>query len=165
MTLGVRDRHEDVADEPAGPGPAIVWGSTGLALVALGVSTFLTIAHYTTADILACPQGAVVNCAKVTSSSEAVLAGVPVAVLGMAWSVAMLGLCVPAAWRSANPLVGLARLALAVGGMGFVVWLIYAELFRIGAVCEWCTVVHVVTFLLFTVVMMAGVPGGVARRR
>jgi uncharacterized membrane protein len=28
-------------------------------------------------------------------------------------------------------------------------WLIYAELFRIDAICLWCTAVHVLTLLLF----------------
>ena len=35
--------------------------------------------------------------------------------------------------------------------MGFVMYLIYAELYQIGQVCEYCTGVHIVTFLLFCI--------------
>jgi uncharacterized membrane protein len=45
-----------------------------------------------------------------------------------------------------------ARLALAVIGMGMVLYLLYSELFSIKAICLWCTGVHVVTFLVFLLV-------------
>jgi uncharacterized membrane protein len=45
------------------------------------------------------------------------------------------------------------RLAMVVGGMGFVIYLLSAELFSIKAICLWCTSVHVVTFLLFILVV------------
>jgi uncharacterized membrane protein len=48
-----------------------------------------------------------------------------------------------------------ARLVLAVGGMGFALYLISAELLSIKAICLWCTTVHVLTFALF-VLTMAG---------
>ena len=61
----------------------------------------------------------------------------------------MTALCTPWAWRSTRREVHLARLAFAVVGMGFVLWLIAAELLIIGSICEWCTGVHIVTFVLF----------------
>jgi uncharacterized membrane protein len=36
----------------------------------------------------------------------------------------------------------------------FVLYLVWAELFRIDAICLWCTVVHVVTLALFAVVVL-----------
>jgi uncharacterized membrane protein len=36
-----------------------------------------------------------------------------------------------------------------------VVYLVYAELFRIGAICLWCTAMHVTAVALFGVVMAA----------
>jgi uncharacterized membrane protein len=39
------------------------------------------------------------------------------------------------------------------GGMGFVIYLVYAELFTIKKICLWCTGVHVVTFFLFVLVV------------
>ncbi len=41
--------------------------------------------------------------------------------------------------------------------MAFVLWLVYAELFVIDAICLWCTVVHVVAFALFVIVVLVRV--------
>jgi len=46
----------------------------------------------------------------------------------------------------------------AVGGIGFVLWLLYAELILIGAICVWCTVTHVIAFALFVVVVLTTPP-------
>jgi uncharacterized membrane protein len=35
--------------------------------------------------------------------------------------------------------------------MCFVLWLVYAEVIIIGNICEYCTVVHIVTFALLIV--------------
>jgi len=45
------------------------------------------------------------------------------------------------------------RLAMSVTGVGFVLYLLYAELFLIKALCEFCTGVHIVTFLLFVLIV------------
>ena len=42
-----------------------------------------------------------------------------------------------------------------VVGMGFVMYLIYAELYQIGSICEYCTGVHIVTFLLFCITVFS----------
>jgi uncharacterized membrane protein len=36
-----------------------------------------------------------------------------------------------------------------VVGLGTVVYLLYAELFEVDAICLWCTAVHVLTFAVF----------------
>jgi len=51
--------------------------------------------------------------------------------------------------HAGRPEVAWLRLGSMVAGMGFVLYLIYAELYQIGQLCEYCTVVHVTTFLLF----------------
>ncbi len=126
-----------------------------LCVLGLGVSAYLTYAHYTDVSALACPDTGTVNCAKVTTSSESKLIGIPVAVLGLAYFAAFVALCTPWAWRSPRRELSGARIAAAVGGVLMVVWLIYAELFRIDAICLWCTVVHAVTIALFAVVLVA----------
>jgi uncharacterized membrane protein len=128
--------------------------TTGVALAATAVSLYLTIAHYSDPDLLVCSDSGTVNCSAVTSSDQAYLLGIPVALLGLLWCVGMVALCLPVAWRSSSRLVHQARIAGAVAGMGFVVWLIYAELIIVGAICAWCTVVHVLAFALFAVVVM-----------
>jgi uncharacterized membrane protein len=103
---------------------------------------------------LACPETGVVNCVKVTTSSYSTLAGVPVALLGLLFFAAMSILCAPVAWRAANPWVGRARLVGAVAGVVMVVYLVWAELFRIDAICLWCTVVHALAVALFAVLVL-----------
>ena len=124
-----------------------------LCVAGLGVSGYLTAAHYLSSSILVCSDSGAVNCEKVTSSAASKLAGVPVADLGLAFFAGMLVLCLPAAWRSARPEVHRARLVGAAGGVAFCLYLIYSELVRVRAICIWCTVVHVVTFALFLVVL------------
>ena len=136
-----------------------------LCAVGLGVSAYLSYAHYADGDVLACPDSATVNCAKVTSSSQSEVFGVlPVADLGVAYFVVMLALCLPSAWHSSAPLLHRARLAGAGLGVGMVIYLLYAELFQIHAICLYCTAVHVVAVLLFTIVVFAETGRSLASR-
>jgi uncharacterized membrane protein len=138
---------------PSWLAPACVAASAG----GLAVSVYLTIAHYTSPTILACSANGFVNCERVTSSPQSLLFGIPVAILGLVWFLAMGALTIPAAWRSPSPLVWAARLAAASAGIAFVLYLLYAELFSIGALCLWCTVAHVLAFVLFVLVVFHGV--------
>ncbi len=124
-------------------------GGTTLACVGLGLSAYLTAAHYTTAATLACPEHGTVDCAKVTTSSYAVQHGVPLAVLGLAFFAVTLALQLPAAWASPARAVRGARLAVATAGAAAVVWLLWVELFRLDAICLYCTGVHIVAVALF----------------
>ncbi len=130
--------------------------TTALALAGVGVSTYLTIAHYTdpSGELQFCSGTGTVDCGAVTTSEQATFLGVPVALLGLLWFVGMLALCLPVAWNARSRSAHLARLVGAVGGVGFVLWLLYAELLIIGAVCVWCTVAHVLAFGLFVVVAL-----------
>ncbi len=140
-----------VVSAPRWAGPV----SLGLAVLGVGVSAYLTFEHYSASATLACPETGVINCVKVTSSSYSTLLGVPVALLGLLYFVAMVALCVPPAWRSRSGAVHRLRLAAVTGGAVFVLYLVWAELFRIDAICLWCTVVHVLAVGLFGVVALA----------
>ena len=99
-------------------------------------------------------------CVLVQNSSQAYILGIPVAVFGLAFYLFMTGICTPPAWRSARPLVHWARLGGAIAGMLFVLYLIYAELVELRQVCPYCTSIHVITFLLFSVIVFqASSPG------
>lgn len=140
--------------------PAARWRTVAalvLSLLGLAVSTYLTIAHFQGSHILVCVENSVVNCQKVTTSPESEILGIPVAILGLVYYLAMVGLNLPVAWRAADRRVHVARLVLALVGMGFALWLIAAELVIIGAICLYCTSVHVITFLLL-VLIVATVP-------
>ncbi|MGH9044396.1 MAG: vitamin K epoxide reductase family protein [Acidimicrobiales bacterium] len=134
-----------------------VAASGALALGGLGVSAYLTAAHYVGAEVLVCSGSGAINCEKVTTSPQSVIVGVPVAVLGLAFYVVMTALCSPWAWRSARRELHATRLALCFVGIAFVLYLVAAELLEIKAICIWCTAVHVVTFAQL-VLVVATVP-------
>lgn len=121
-----------------------------LSLAGLGVSIYLTVQHYTAAtSFLGCPATSTFNCQKVTTSPESIIFGIPVAVFGLAFYVFMVAVNTPWAWRSRLPAIYWARLGSIILGIVFVLYLIYTELFTIGAICVDCTSVHIITFLLF----------------
>ena len=91
-----------------------------------------------------------VNCLKVTTSQWSVIAGVPVAVGGLAFFLVMTLLCAPTRLAAH---VGLLRLAGVVVGTVMVLWLIYVEIFEVDAICLWCTWVHLITLLLLGTVL------------
>lgn len=125
--------------------------ASALAVIGLGLSIYLTVAHYGHSTVLACPDKGAVNCVKVTTSSYAVQHGVPLAVLGLGFFVASLALNLPPIWIRPIPLVRSARLAVAAAGAAAAVWLVWVELFRLDAICLYCTGVHIVAVALFAV--------------
>jgi uncharacterized membrane protein len=134
----------------------VQWTSLALSLAGLGMSIYMTIAHYTSTAILVCSSNGYIDCAKVTTSPESMVFNIfPVAVLGLAFYFVMTALNTPWAWRSGIALIWWARLAGIVTGMGFVLYLIYAEVIQIGNLCLDCTTVHVITFLLFGLLIFA----------
>ena len=136
-----------------------------LALAGLGVSIYLTIAHFTEAPLAGCSESGLVNCTKVTTSPQSYVFGIPVAVLGLAFYVAAVVLMSPWAWRSARREIYLIRLASLVIGIGFVLYLLYAELFIIGSICLYCTSVHAITFVLFLLTVFAAAAWGFPERQ
>src|SRR5580698_7798970 len=162
-----------VQDETAATGPSL-WLQLltfVLALAGLGVSTYLTIAHFTESTLAGCAETAgLVDCTKVTTSAQSYAFGIPVAVLGMAFYVFAVVIMSPWAWQARRREIHLARIASLVVGIGFVLYLLYAELFIIGNICLYCTSVHVITFVLFALTMFAVAawglkPGAPFRRR
>jgi uncharacterized membrane protein len=114
-----------------------------LGVVGLAISIYLTVVHYAQGLVpLACASGGLVNCEQVTSSAESLIGPVPVALLGVGWfAVYLATIAFHAAWPY--------RLAWTTAGLGFVFYLVYVELFLIGALCLWCTAIHLVVIGLF----------------
>jgi uncharacterized membrane protein len=142
----------------------VVPASLALALVGLGLSIYLTVEHYSAPGSLVCPVGDGVDCARVTTSAQSKLLFIPVAVLGIVFFVAMLALCLPQVWTLNDPRVWKTRIAAAAAGMVFVIYLIFAEIFIVEAYCLWCTGVHIVTFALFSVIVMGTALSDLDRR-
>lgn len=120
-----------------------------LSVLGLAVSLYLTVEHYTSSTTLACPDTGALNCLKVTTSEQSTVLGVPVAVLGLLYFAVMAVLSL--LWRSPRRDVRLARLAFSAVGVLFAVWLVFAELFTLDAICLWCTAVHALAICLFAV--------------
>jgi uncharacterized membrane protein len=114
-----------------------------LCLVGLGISAYLTYTHYAEIKPI-CTSGK--SCETVQSSSYAKLAGIPVAVLGLAGYAAI----VVASLLPGEPTRMLAAVA-ALVGLGFSLYLTYLELFKIHAVCQWCVASAVVLAMLAVV--------------
>jgi uncharacterized membrane protein len=101
-----------------------------VAALGLGIAGYLTVVHYAGAEpVCALAHG----CATVQASRYAELAGVPVAVLGVAGYLAIL-----AALARAGEGARTAAAGLALGGFAFSAWLTYVELARLDAICMWC---------------------------
>ena len=126
-----------------------------LSLLGLADSIYLTITHFNPAT-LSCQVNSVVNCVKVTTSPQSEVFGViPVALIGLGYFVVVTFVNLPFMWRSFDVRIAWARYAVALVGMGMVIYLISVELLQVKAICEYCTGVHIVTFLLFVLVAAA----------
>jgi uncharacterized membrane protein len=100
-----------------------------LALAGAAIAAYLTYTRYSGAGVV-CSTG---SCETVQQSAYATVAGIPVAVLGLA---AYLAILVTAFVRGVAATAAAA--AISAGGFLFSLYLLYAQLFEIGAVCQWC---------------------------
>jgi uncharacterized membrane protein len=135
-------------------------GALAVSVLGLAVSAYLTAEHFTSSLTLACPESATINCAKVTTSKWSQVAGIPVAVLGLVFFVVMVALYVmPSGRWAALPAI---RVGAAAVGILSALYLVWVELFRVDAICLWCTAVHVCTLVLFALALWGwmGTPPG-----
>ena len=145
------DEFDEESPRPSGQPRWFQLTTLVLAILGLGISIYETWAEeFNSAHLAGCPTGGhgTFNCEAVLSSPQSHILGIPVAVLGIVFYVALVPLFSPWAWRLKSALVHRLRLVAMIAGMAFVVYLISAEL-SIGSICEYCTGVHIVTFLLF----------------
>jgi uncharacterized membrane protein len=163
--------EQEEAQEEAKPGGQPLWlqvVSFVLAILGLVISAYETYAHFNGSHLAGCPTGGngTFNCTAVITSPQSMVFGViPVAILGLLFYVAAVPLFSPWAWRMRRREVHLVRLGSVIVGMGFVMYLIYAELYQIGDICEYCTGVHIVTFLLFCITLFSAAIWGLSSKR
>jgi uncharacterized membrane protein len=98
----------------------------------IALSGYLTYVHFDEGALI-CTGGG--GCETVQESDYAELAGIPVAVLGLAAWVTVLGLTI---WNS--PLARSLTVAIALGALVFAGYLVVLQLFVIEAICLWCMV-------------------------
>jgi uncharacterized membrane protein len=112
--------------------------------VGLAIAAYLTYVHVAELEPFCVGGGG--GCERVQASDQSELAGVPVAVLGLAAYVVLLG-CAILRSEAALALGALTALA----GFGFSAYLTYESVAVIGATCQWCLASAAVMTLLAVV--------------
>jgi uncharacterized membrane protein len=160
ITPAVLAEEADTAGDPA-PGVQVARSDAWLVLIAGAVgliaSATLTVEKIRlladSAYVPPCNLNPVLSCKSVMATGQASLLGFPNSLIGIA-AFSVVGVSgLLAVTKVPLPRwywIGLATGALA--GVGFVHWLIFDSLYRIGALCPYCMVVWAVTIPLLVVV-------------
>ena len=132
--------------------PTLRAATAVVALIGLGIATYLTIVHYAGGSpVCAIAHG----CETVQKSHYSKLFGVPVALLG---GLSYLGILTTLArdgenWRTAGAVI-------AIVGAGFSGWLTFVEVFKLHAICIWCvgSAICMALLVILTVTRMLRTP-------
>lgn len=121
-----------------------------VSLIGLADSIYLTIEHVTGRSVRCT---IVAGCSEVLSSQYAVVAGVPLALVGAAAYFSVFSLATLAAfgYRSAAKLLTVLVIAMFLVSL----WLIYLQAFVIHAFCQFCLLSAAVTTTLLVIVLLA----------
>ncbi|HKC18666.1 MAG TPA: vitamin K epoxide reductase family protein [Candidatus Dormibacteraeota bacterium] len=116
------------------------------ALAGLLVAVYLTVLHYI-GVVPGCPVTGPISCDAVLASPYAVIAGtsIPTSAAGILWFAVSAATWVRAAGR--------VQLAWSALGLATVVYLVFIEIVRIGAICLWCTGAHILVVVLFLITL------------
>jgi uncharacterized membrane protein len=131
-----------------------------LALAGVGVTSYLVAVRYSGGQAL-CSTG---GCEAVQHSRYAKVGGVPVAALGLAGYLALLGTSV-----LRSEIAAFVGACVAVTGFVFALYLVYVQVALIGATCDWCLASDALLALLVPLTLLrlhrtAFPPGERARR-
>jgi len=118
-----------------------------LSIIGLFTSFYLVKTHYDTSDTF-CDFNEVLACSVVNSSQFSEIFNVPVAVFGMLWFIFFIGMIWQIKKRTEYPI--LALVIWSTIGLFSVIYFIIAEII-IGAICIFCTIVHVVIIILLII--------------
>ena len=121
-----------------------------LSLLGLTDAIYLTIEHVTGQSVRCT---IVAGCSEVLSSSYAVVAGIPLAMIGAAAYFTVFSLATLAAFG--YRVAGILLTPLIIAMFLVSLWLIYLQAFVIRAFCQFCLLSAAITLLLFVVVLMA----------
>jgi uncharacterized membrane protein len=121
------------------------------ALVATGVAGYLSAVRLAGETAVCGPSH---GCATVASSEFSEVLGIPVAFLGVAFSLVLVALAA-AWWRRADRRILLAAYGLLLLGTLVVAYLTYVELFVIAAVCVWCVAFSIAVVVALVIAGLA----------
>ncbi len=118
--------------------------ATFIAAFGIGVATYITIADSGGGSPVCIAGGG--GCETVAESTYSHLAGVNIAVFGIAGYVLLLA---AALLRGDGARMG--GFGVSLVGFGYSVYLTYLELFKIEAICQWCVASAILMTILFAV--------------
>jgi uncharacterized membrane protein len=132
----------------------LLWAAVILSGLGVSISGYLVAKRFTGGS-LACTRWA--QCDVVNNSVYSQLYGVPVSVIGLAGYLLLLMLAVAALWTAGRTQrrTLLLSFVLALGGVGFSIYLTYLEIYVIEALCAWCVASAIVIALLAIVTAVA----------
>jgi len=130
-----------------------------LAVLGLLTAVYLTAIHWSDEGVLCTPDG---GCDTVRKSRYSEIGGIPVAILGAAGYVAILGLLLTEELE--GPLSEVAPMLLFIFtliGVLYSAYLTYLELFVILAICPYCVISAIIMTLLFIIALyrLLAIPG------
>ena len=124
-------------------GYLLYWIMAAVSLVGLGDSIYLTVQHLS-GETLRCTL--ISGCSEVLGSSYAVIAGVPLAVMGAAAYFTVFSLAILAAFG--YRLAGTLLIALVGGMFVMTLWLTFLQAFVIHHFCQFCLLSALTTLIL-----------------
>jgi uncharacterized membrane protein len=124
-----------------------------VALAGLFVALYLTLYKLGYIGTLVCAVG---SCEVVQTSRWATFLGLPVAVWGVAYYVAVLAVSLIGLRGNLEDDQRVSLLLVLMTGVGvvFSVWLTYLELFVIDAICMWCVVSAILVVVIFVISLL-----------
>ncbi|HSB78240.1 MAG TPA: vitamin K epoxide reductase family protein [Candidatus Methylomirabilis sp.] len=131
----------------SGQGRGWLWASLSLSGLGVLIASYLSLKRFTGGS-LACSRWA--QCDVVNNSLYAKLYGVPVAFIGLAGYLLLLGLALAALETEGDTRRRLVMLGFicSLGGVAFSGYLTYVELYIIEAICSWCVASATIITLL-----------------
>jgi uncharacterized membrane protein len=128
-----------------------------ITVIGIGVTAYLTIAHYDRTAVLCASTSGANSCEAVQTSVYSHILGIPVALIGLIGYVAIAG----ALFAPDRDGVRLATLGMALFGFAFSGYLTYREAFTLHEYCEWClssAFLITVIFILSVIRYLRGAP-------
>jgi uncharacterized membrane protein len=123
--------------------------SVVLIVAALADSAYLTWVHYQPQALVCGIDG---GCHTVQNSDYAVVGNVPVATLGLALYIVLLGLAVVRILRPAlAPVISVAMVGSLIGAVVYYGYLTWVEVAVLDAICQWCVLGALLTVALLIV--------------
>nr|BAL58773.1 hypothetical conserved protein [Candidatus Acetothermum autotrophicum] len=126
-----------------------LWGITGLALIGVGVASYLTYEKFTGGGLIC--LGGSQGCEIVQNSPYSQIGPIPVATLGLVGYLIFLvvtALQMRASSVESRRLLAGLNFGLALGAFLYSLYLTYLELFVIYAICTWCVISALVVTLI-----------------